>query len=60
MESDFKRKLYTKMVLGSAFWVQRFRGSAQPLAKKTARQIDKETINSPQSSQRALRKKKLR
>jgi len=32
-------------------------GSAQPPAKKTAGQIEKETNNSPRSSQRSLRKK---
>jgi hypothetical protein len=48
------------------FWVQRFRvlgsevlGSAQPPAKKTTGQIEKETNSSPQSSQRTLRKKIL-
>jgi hypothetical protein len=34
-----------------------FQVSAQPLAKKTADQIEKETDSSPQSSQRTPRKK---
>jgi hypothetical protein len=34
-----------------------FQCSAQPPVKKTAGQIEKETNNSPRSSQRSLRKK---